>query len=313
MAKVDLTRDEYKELVQLLAEWVGLTVLERQHLLENAGLAQFQVRLDFNTDARLFASQLVNVLQQHGNLQETGQPALVSLLEELRGMVRGHREPLALVEGLLVPYGGAAHPAPPPASATTRLLFLSANPMDTPRLRLDEEVRTIKERLREAQVLARFTVAQEFAVRTTDLARCLLEHRPQVVHFAGHGEQGGALAFEDEGGNLHALSPQVVADLLRILKDDLRVILFNACWSEQQATALVREAEIPVVIGMARPIEDHAAIAFAGGFYRGVGFGRSIQTAFELGCNELAMRAPEEQETPRLLAAPGIDAAALRL
>ena len=88
-----------------------------------------------------------------------------------------------------VNYIGATPPpalAPVPDKKIT-ILFLAANPKDTDRLRLDEEVRTIDERLRLAQHRDRFNLEQQWAVRTHDILDAMLRYQPDIVHFSGHG------------------------------------------------------------------------------------------------------------------------------
>lgn len=147
----------------------------------------------------------------------------------------------------------------------------------------------------------------------TDLSRGLLAHRPHLVHFAGHGDRGGELVLVNASGDVRPLDPEILSDLFRILRDDIRCVLLNACWSEEQARALVEQAGIPCVIGMTRRIADTAAIAFAAGFYRPLGYGRALQTAFELGRNELSFGAPGESDVPRLRARAGVDPATLTI
>jgi hypothetical protein len=72
-----------------------------------------------------------------------------------------------------------------------RILFLAANPKDTDPLQLGEGVRAIRERLRLADLRDQFVIEQEWAVRVTDLQGFLLQHRPQIAHFSGHGSQAG--------------------------------------------------------------------------------------------------------------------------
>jgi hypothetical protein len=64
---------------------------------------------------------------------------------------------------------------------------------------------------------------------------------------------------------------------------------------------------------MNRPIGDAAAIVFAASFYRAVGFGRSVQEAFELGKAALLLEGIPEDQTPELLTRLGVDVAELRL
>ena len=215
-------------------------------------------------------------------------------------------------------------PAPPRASIATppgdprrpdaaplRLLFLAANPADTGRLQVDEEMRTIRERLREAQALARFDFAVELAVRERDLPRIIMEVRPTLIHFSGHGEEGGAIVLADQRGESHLLTPARLTELFDIFRGQVQGVIFNACWSQPQAEALVEGAGVPWVVGMARTIEDAAARDFAAGFYRALGFGENVARAFRLGCFELAGDHPDERDTPRLLVGPGVDAETL--
>jgi formylglycine-generating enzyme required for sulfatase activity len=121
MAQVTLTTAQRKRLVALIAERGGVhTELGQLNLLENAGLRAFTVRVSIGEDAQTFSQEVVRVLQDHGTLEATGQPALVSLLREMRELVRGHEEELAFIEGLLAPYDrGSTAPAGPPSAVTS--------------------------------------------------------------------------------------------------------------------------------------------------------------------------------------------------
>ena len=54
-------------------------------------------------------------------------------------------------------------------SKTISILFLTANPQDTPSLKLDEEIRGIDLALRQAEFRDSFDIKQHRAVRVTDL------------------------------------------------------------------------------------------------------------------------------------------------
>jgi len=68
-----------------------------------------------------------------------------------------------------------------------KILILSANPKDTNRLRLDEQVREIQAALKRAKNRSEFEILTESAVRVDDLRRALLDNQPTIVHFSGHG------------------------------------------------------------------------------------------------------------------------------
>ena len=80
-----------------------------------------------------------------------------------------------------------------------KILFLSSNPTNTSRLRLDEEVREIEEALKRVEFAEKFKIISKWAVRTDDLLPILLEHKPQIVHFSGHGAGSQGLVLENKG------------------------------------------------------------------------------------------------------------------
>jgi formylglycine-generating enzyme required for sulfatase activity len=104
MATVPLTNDQRKRLVALIADRGCVEMpLGRINLLENAGLRAFVAQVSMDVDALTFSQELVRDLQGAGTLEATGQPALVSLLRELRDMVRGHEAEVEFIDGLLDP------------------------------------------------------------------------------------------------------------------------------------------------------------------------------------------------------------------
>jgi hypothetical protein len=68
-----------------------------------------------------------------------------------------------------------------PAPAKIRILFLEANPSDTTRLRLDEEVRGIDRALRIAEYRHAFKPERAHAVRAGDLQELLVRHEPHIM------------------------------------------------------------------------------------------------------------------------------------
>jgi hypothetical protein len=93
--------------------------------------------------------------------------------------------------------------------------------------------------------------------------------------------------------------------LFSALKDNIRLVFLNACYSREQAQALV--ANIDCVIGMTKSIHDNAAKIFSSSFYRAIGFGRSIQEAFDQGVAALLLEDIPEEGVPELLTREGVD------
>lgn len=215
---------------------------------------------------------------------------------------------LGFVEALYTLSGETDSLAPAPimrdADEKVRVLFLAANPLDSGRLRLDEEIRTIEACIRGGEYRDQFDmIRQGWAVRFRDLRRYLLEYKPHIIHFSGHGNSGGELILEDETGKGTPIPPEALQRLFSALKDDnVRLVILNACYSAVQADAIAHE--VGCVLGMTRAVSDVAAIGFAEAFYEGLVFGKSVQVAFNLGTATTALT--NEAETPQLLT-NGID------
>ena len=165
------------------------------------------------------------------------------------------------------------------------ILILASNPKGTSVLDLDREIRDIREGLRRSPNRDDFDIEMRGAVRPIDLRRSLLEVKPQIVHFCGHGSGEGGLVLEDDDGNAQLVASDALSRLFEIFADRVECILLNACYSEVQADALIQH--INYVIGMSREIPDEAAIAFSIGFYDAIGAGRTIEDAYKLGCNAI--------------------------
>jgi hypothetical protein len=197
------------------------------------------------------------------------------------------------------------------SSQKVKILFLAANPIDTERLRLDEEIRSIDEAVQKARFRDLFDIEQQWAVKVGDLQDFLLRYEPDVIHFSGHGSAVGEIVLEDDSGNARPVSAKALSNLFRLFKDKISVVVFNACYSKPQAKAIAKH--IPCVIGMSASIGDKAAIRFAAAFYQAIGYRQSVQQAFDLGCNQIELENLEEQDTPVLLKAPGINASSVVL
>jgi len=124
------------------------------------------------------------------------------------------------------------------------------------------------------------------------------------VHFSGHGSPEEEIILLDRNGNPKPVSKDALVSLFSTLKDRIRVVLLNACFSKPQASAIIQE--IDCAIGMTRAIGDDAAITFAASFYRAVGFGRSVKDAVEQGKTALLLEGIPEERTPVLLSRKGV-------
>jgi hypothetical protein len=180
-----------------------------------------------------------------------------------------------------------------------RILLLSANPKNTAQLRVDDEMREIKEGLWRSKQREQFVIETWQAVQYRDIRRAILDVEPNIVHFSGHGAGEDGLVFEDETGQLKLVQAEALARLFELFADQIECVVLNACYSEVQAKAIAKH--IPYVVGMKEVIRDKAAIEFSIGFYDALGAGRTVEFAYKVGCNSIEIAGIPEHLTPQLL------------
>jgi len=220
-----------------------------------------------------------------------------------------------------------------------KVLFLGANALDTSRLRIPAELRDVKEEIERAANRKDIDFRAELAVRPTDLSRLLLDDRPDIVHFSGHGMElrvhtaatngptrefdapekpdetpenkpaESAILLENSAGKAVPVPPDALTSLFGILKSQ-RCLVLNACFSSAQAQTIAKHVDC--VIGMKRAIGDESAIVFASGFYQALARGSSVKEAFELGKNLIAICSLPDAEVPELFTKDGVDADTVR-
>lgn len=190
--------------------------------------------------------------------------------------------------------------------STIKILLLSANPTGTGALKLDEEMRSITEKVRAAEHRAMIRIVPVFAVRPGDLLQAMNEHRPHLVQFSGHGNQGEGILVNDERGNAKAIGGDALTALFESTQSNVQVVLLNACYSRLQAEAIAKV--VPCVIGMKDKIGDRAARVFAASFYGAVGFGLSVAVAFKQGLTALKLEGIPQSDIPDLLTRSDVSA-----
>lgn len=185
-----------------------------------------------------------------------------------------------------------------------KILFLAANPIDTTRLRVDQEARDVREALKRSMYRDKFSIETCWAVNDITIRRELLELEPHILHFSGHGSGVEGLYFEDEMGRAKLISGEALANLFKLFPN-IECVVLNGCSSKEQAEAISQS--IPYVIGMSQSITDKAAIKFAVGFYDGLGAGKSFDDAYELSRVAIQTAGLPEYLTPTLIKRPDIE------
>jgi hypothetical protein len=187
----------------------------------------------------------------------------------------------------------------------TRILFLSANPWTTSRILVDEEAREIFERLREGPYRDHFELQKHTATRPIDLQKLLLLYEPHIVHFSGHGSKREKLILGSTPGRGKTVDRDGLASVFALYKEHLQLVFLNACFTQEQARSICKG--IDYSIGTGRGIGDKGGVAFAGAFYRALGFGKSIKTAFESAKAELGLTKVPRTQGIELYVREGLD------
>jgi tetratricopeptide (TPR) repeat protein len=178
------------------------------------------------------------------------------------------------------------------------ILILAANPKNTTPLSLQKEVEGIEQQLNRLPRDKQFILKTQWATTTDDIRRAMLDHQPQYVHFAGHGAGEQGIVLEDSTGNIKLVSTEAIANFFEPFARKVECVIFNACHSALQASAIVRHIEN--VIGMNQPISDKAAIKFAVSFYEALAAGEEIESAFKMGRSAIELGNLKEAHKPTL-------------
>lgn len=154
-------------------------------------------------------------------------------------------------------------------------------------LRVHEEVREIEDAIRRARYRDEYQVVPRLGIRARDVHRVLIEHRPTIVHFSGHGRGEQGVVLEDERGDSLLVSGPDFSRMLGHFRHAIECVLINACQSDAQIDDMAEC--IPFVIGMKQSLEDRAAISFSAAFYECLANGASIPSAYDVACSAVSL------------------------
>ncbi len=183
-----------------------------------------------------------------------------------------------------------------------KILILAANPGDTGRLALGEEYQRIQDLWKKSELRGQFELRHCPAVRAAVIQQEILEFKPAIIHFSGHGDVDG-LAFTDDSGKKSAwLEKETLGNLFKLCSPHLKAVFLNACHSSAQAEAIAEHVDY--VLGMNADIDDSAAISFAKGFYTAIFANTPLNfdLAFAAGLNQMEIDhiSSEERLKPTL-------------
>ncbi|MCG8420817.1 MAG: hypothetical protein MJE77_23090 [Proteobacteria bacterium] len=188
--------------------------------------------------------------------------------------------------------------------APIKILFLAAEPSDQGRIEFDRQFRDIETRLRASEYRESIATVQAVPLRPSDLQEALLRYNPTVVHFSGHGASD-EISLVDGQGTTRPVSTAALAEVFRVLADDIRLVFMSSGFSAAQAGAIAEH--IDFVIGMGRRVTPEAAARFASSFYLAIGFGKSVRNAFGMARAALMLEGTPGDVEPVLMVRQGAD------
>lgn len=184
---------------------------------------------------------------------------------------------------------------PPPRPEPLRVLYLTANPeaiettvthpdgsVETNGvwLRVDYEVRQVRDLLKKSKYRDLVEVEHLPAATSMDLLEGLNEHRPHVVHFSGHANSIGLHMENDDGTTIgDDLNFNLLARMLGATDSPPKLLVLNACESLAGADELLQT--VPTVIAMSDEINDASAVVFAARFYSAIASAQSVASALD--------------------------------
>ncbi len=179
------------------------------------------------------------------------------------------------------------------------ILFVAANPSKNAKINLRVEHSTISEELEEN---IHFSFLSKMATSLKELNMAVVEKKPSILHFAGHGipidpakqellrlgfkinDDTGLVFHTSDKNDFDVLNTEKSEQTFRDLKaivPNLKMVILNACYSQKQAMAISKNGIY--TIGTNNKIKDDAAIAFAQGFYWRYAKTKDIKKATQFG------------------------------
>lgn len=179
----------------------------------------------------------------------------------------------------------------------TKILFLAANPSNEARVQTDKEFETIKQQLNSGEERDKFELLMPTLSLTVQELIKVMNKKPNIVHFAGHGEEEGIIITNSH--NERQLMPtKSLKRLFRQHKEATKLVVLNSCYSAAQAETISNLGFY--VIGMNTEVADTASLSFAGGLYIGLAAGKEVEMAYDDAMIVLEADFPDVSTTPEI-------------
>lgn len=193
------------------------------------------------------------------------------------------------------------------------VLYLTANPDPKNPLQVDLEYKMVQQGIRGSRFRDNITLYPQPAADLNSLLQGLNDHRPQIIHFSGHGNE---YAIATDAGKLgkptaQLLSFNLLSKALAATDSQPDVIILNSCKSSAAKKTLL--TKVKIIITMRESVSDIAAANFAQTFYAAIASGQSVKSAFEQGKVAVENASISDADVPEIHCANSIDPARIVL
>jgi hypothetical protein len=157
-----------------------------------------------------------------------------------------------------------------------KILLIQTNAEDEPNLRIDREVKGINEVILKKSITD-FNCISHLSPSLSELPSMLLAHKPEILHFSGHGSRSN-LFFENAQGKAESVTGKTLSRLLANCADSIVCFCINAC----RSSGVAKEVQhlFPYTISFPGLINDDFSILFSKCFYELIAMGEDVEKSF---------------------------------
>lgn len=212
--------------------------------------------------------------------RKTAERAATQAENRRRQTERAHAREIGRLKGT-VHHVHEYRPLPPVKPEPLRVVYLTADTNLQERLRVDAEVRQVREQVRGSLHRDLIDIKHYPAATPEDLLQALNDDRPHIVHFSGHAG-GAALDFDNgsvEAPDSRTVSYELLNRALGATGTPPTMVVLNGCETLDGAEALLESSA--VVVATTDTITDLAASVFAARFYTAIASAQPVQAAVD--------------------------------
>jgi hypothetical protein len=182
-----------------------------------------------------------------------------------------------------------------------KILYLTATPASQNSLRTDAESRLVQDELRASKYREDIELIISPAADAKSILNGINDHRPDVVHFSGHG--GGKSIWLDDGKVQSSVGQSMsfisLAELLGATDTPPTLLVLNACDTLTGAEVLLDT--VKVVVAMSDSISDLGAATFAAQFYAAIASAQPIAQALKQGKIRMKSAMLSDADLPEMI------------